>query len=297
MSISLKRVESKPIIPVRIARLDDSLEAIGFCLDADGSFFKKYSSPLMDLKISLACGKDDVSSVFAELLVKDPAYLDRSIREGEKIVRENASVILSFGNMIKIAQGLGGPSGPSGLHNVNIPMDFPGPRWWGMDVEQRDQEKYEDKVKDQTRYHPSYMPIGEAAGQPGSPRGYMFVPEQISYARLVKDRQRPILEYTTKDGRTQRVPVDDRGGIGDLSQESEKFKINLIPRNDGTAIGFTKVDSRGDTKGIWEINGRPEVPGFAYVDDDARTSYSLHPELLSDPDWTSGKWSPGRNNY
>jgi len=289
-------VEARPNPQVRIQRLDESLEALGFRLDSNGRFSKSYSSPVANLRMSLSCGIDDLSSVFAELQIDDPHALDRSIRDGEIIVRENATAILSLGRMVRSAQ-LGGPSGPAGLNNVNQPLTFPGPRWWPMSVEEGDQSKYEQKIKDQTRYHPQYMPIGEAAGIPGSPDGYMFIPDRASHARLVKDRQRTLLEYTTTDGRTGRVPVDDRGKIGDLTQELGKFKINLIPRNDGTVAELTKVDSRGDTKGIWEINGKPEVPGFAYIDDDARTSYSLHPELLSDPDWASGKWSPGRNNY
>ena len=289
-------MEARPNSPIEIKRLDESLGAIGFHPSPDGNFFKKYSSPTTSLKITISCGSNDVRKISAELTVNEIEMLDRSIKDGEALVRENFAAIASLGNMPKMAQ-LGIPSGPAGLNNVNLPMTFPGPRWWPMDVEEKDQAKYEDKIKDQTRYHPSYMPIGEAAGLKPVPEGYMFIPDRAAFARLVKDRQRTMLEYTTDDGKKGRIPVDDRGKIGDLTQELEKFKINLIPRKDGTVAELTKVDSRGDTKGIWEINGEPSVPGFAYVDDDARTSYSLHPELLSDPDWTSGKWSPGRNNY
>ena len=296
MTLSLKRHPVVPKVKTALQKPDDLLPELGFRAVAANRFSKRYSSPQATLNILVDVDGCQLTAISAELEVKDAKSLDKVLRLSDSAVRRNAAVIMSFSSMGKFAQ-IGGEAGNGGLHNVNLPMDYPGPRWWPMSVEEKDQQELQNKTTDQTRYNPQYMPVGEAAGVPGQQAGDYFVPYPLSAARIVPDRQQSYLEYTTTDGRRGRMKLEESGQLGDMSEEANKYKVQMQQRPDGTLVSIRKDDSRGDNKGIWEINGRPAGPGFAYIDEDARTSYSLHPELLFDHDWASGGWSPGRHNY
>ena len=84
---------------------------------------------------------------------------------------------------------------------------------------------------------------------------------------------------------------------GDIAQEGGKYNLFPVFKGGKTHIMGRKDDNRGDTKGIWEINGKPAAPGIAFTWEDDRTSYSLNPSLLDDPQWTAGGHSVGKMPY
>lgn len=274
--------------PVVVNNLDDKMENLGFTITDDGLGFirtsvdKKTGSKI---KVLVKSGAENtVENVYLEVETKAPEFLPRAFAVADK-----------FGS--RFAQ-LGYPGGSGGLWNVNQDEGLGGPRWWLYDQMYPDMRDLELWIKDQFRYHPPMMMSPDMMPDEIHWDPVATVKGETQAARLVRDRQEVILEVKNEDGSTKRIKIrgydtqDERdpgnsGERNELSQEIDKYQVGIAHTGTGKSVIFVrKLDERGDNKGIWEINGGP-ASGIAHIEEDG-TSYSLHPEVLDDRQWTQG---------
>ena len=295
--------------PLRIRGLEAHLPDLDFEVTEDGTHYSKaYASRDARLIIRVICAGDVLCDVLADLVVDGRVPFGPIVAQAEEIFGRNMAVIASLTKMSRHAQtaNVGNPGGSGGLTGMNVDESIGGPRWWLYEDQKDDVNGLEKWIQEQNRYNPDYMPVGEALEDKEDKMHVVAdVPGNVAKARLVPNRQEVTLQYVLEgegQPRTAPLPKNFGGGAatradGDLAQEVGKYEVKMIRTGKSTLIALKKVDARGDVKGIWEINGKPSTPGYAYVDEDGRTSYSLHPELLDDPGWTSGDHSVGRAGY
>jgi len=208
--------------------------------------------------------------------------------------------------MNRTAAGIGMPGGSGGMHNLNLPTDSPGPRWWPADLQDEDIDELQGWIRKQYRYNPEYGGMGDAlsSGDDGW-QPVATVPGDAKYVSVGRDRQEPVLNYTMPDGTVGKKSLEGTSlvgtggtGHGDLTQEMGKYQLRMRPDGQGNStVYLNKKDTRADQKGIWQINGPSSQPGYGYVWEDWRTGWGLHPEWLSDPDMMSGSWMPGTQRF
>ena len=225
--------------------------------------------------------------------------------KAEGIVSANELAIASLSN-IRTAAGLGMEGGMGGMHNLNLPSNFGGPRWWPADLQDEDINETQDWIRKQYRYNPEYAAMGDALSS-GDDGWHQIgtVPAAARYVNIDRDRQEPILKYTMPDGTMGQkglggLSLDGTGGTGrgDLTQEMGKYQLRMQPDGKGNnTVYLNKKDTRADQKGIWQINGPSSQPGYAFVWEDGRAGWGIHPEWLSDPEMMSGKWMPGTQRF
>lgn len=289
--------------PIRISQLDENLEKLGFHLDASGAFYyKNYQTPNGHLNIGVICDDENIYDIKAFASVKNGIKTSSALRKFEEIYELNFKALNSL-SMVKVAYGPEGGSG--GLHNVNFDESLGGPRWWLYGDDEEDLSGLEEWIQKQTRYNPQYLAVGRPL-QIGEDVYTVLatLDGNVQAARLEPERQEVFLRYVDKNNKINKIHLpsfkdsQEMGkNDGDFAQDLNKYQIKIVQADGQSMILIRKKDTRGDIRGIWEINGKDPSPGFGYVDEDWRTSYSMHPELLDDAQWTSGAWSPGRNNY
>jgi hypothetical protein len=191
----------------------------------------------------------------------------------------------------RLAQG-----GPEALNNVNLSTSYPGPRWWPMSDMEPDIQETEKDITNQFRYGPAYQPIGDAKLPPHGADYAAIIPGPVVNSRIVKDRQEAYVEYTLQNGQRGRVKLTLPSG--DAAQEMGKYRFSLQPTQDGrTTVVMNKGNQAGDSHGIWEVNGKPSVPGFAYIDEDY-DSPSMNPSwFMDDQQGQAGRGGIGRISW
>ena len=289
----------KQLPQIQVNRLDEHLTNLGFRLASNGAFYHKtYSTPNGVLNIGVIC---DDSNIYDLMAFARTNNISKAIPSFEKIYDTNAKAISSL-SMTKIAGGLGLEGGPGGLNNVNLDESIGGPRWWTYESDEESLDQLESWITKQSRYAPEYLSVGQPL-QIGQDEFTVVgnINGDVNAARLNRDRQEVFLEYVDNNRKVHKIPIpalkqtmESGKNDGDLAQELNKYQLRIAKTDGKSVILMRKGDTRGDARGIWEINGKESTPGFGYVDEDWKTSYSLHPELLDDPNWTSGEWSPGR---
>jgi hypothetical protein len=288
---------------IKLNNLDYFLSSLGFKLASNGAYYyKNYNLKNASLNIGVICDDKNIYDILSFL--KSDNNILSNIKKAEKIYDSNIQALDSL-SMNKIAYQFGLEGGSSGLHNINLDESLGGPRWWSYDSDEEDLSELESFLQKQTRYNPSYL----SAGRPlqigeDTYTALTSINDDIKSARLIKDRQEALIEYIDGNNKVQRIKVPslkqtmESGKYdGDLSQDIDKYQLKIVKVDGESLILIRKKDTRGDIRGIWEINQNEATPGFAYIGEDWRTSYSLHPEFLDDPDWVNGMHSPGRNNY
>lgn len=303
--MTLSRIWPTFARPLVVAGLDDRLADLGFFIAGPATFSKLYHSPKSSLRIDAICGADEVYDLVGHLVIRSEANPTLELLKAEGIASLNSDTLTSL-SMIRTAAGIGMPGGMSGVHNLNLPTDQPGPRWWPADLQAEDIEELQKWIRKQYRYNPEYSTMGDSMNQEGDgwhPAGK--VPGNASYVSMGRDRQEPQLTYTMPDGTIghkslKGTEYEGSGGTGrgDLAQEMGKYQMRMKPDGQGNStVYLNKKDTRGDQKGIWSINGPSAMPGFAFVWDDLRAGWGFHPEFLNDPEMTSGKWMPGTQRF
>lgn len=288
MPLVAKRSLTASSRPVIVEGLDDRMEDLGFIVADDGLGFVRTSIDRRTgarIRMSVKSGAaDSIEGVELEVEAEDPESLPEVLAAADRLGS-------------KFAQ-LGYPGGSGGLWNVNQDEGLGGPRWWLYDQMYPDMRDLESWIKDQFRYHPPIMMTPDMMPDEVHWDPIATVDGDIAAARLVRDRQEAVLEVKDADGGSRRIKIRgydtqkdrDPGGTderGELSQEIEKYQVGIAHTGTGKSVIFVKkVDERGDNKGIWEINGGP-ASGIAHIEEDG-TSYSLHPEVLDDKQWTQG---------
>jgi len=193
---------------------------------------------------------------------------------------------------LRVAQNIGSPGGTGALHNVNLDESYPGPRWWPMSDMQEDIDDTEDKVKEQFRYNPSYSPIGDVQTLEPYPQVAAIVPGWPKSWKIRRDRQQAYVDYTLADG--TRGSMELKLPSGEVVDDWRDYSISSQPLHGGqAAVLMTKTKQTGASHGIFEVNGRPSTPGAAFIDEDARTSWSMNPEWLDDPQMMAGRGNVG----
>lgn len=303
--ITFYRLGTKKQNHISINNLDEKLNKLGYILSDNGAFYyKKYSSKDNYLTIGVICDDHNIYDIMAFAASNNDNDIYNKLKTFEKKYQLNSNAIISL-SMTKVASGMGLEGGPGGMHNVNIDESFGGPRWWSYDSDEQDLGQLESWITNQSRYNPEYLSIGGTFNIGDNEYSLLgSIVSDIKNARLNRDRQEVYLEYIDKNNRKYKIHIpsfkstaESGQNDGDLAQEIDKYQLKIAKVGNKSFVFIKKNDTRGDAKGIWEINGRDSTPGFGYIDEDWRTSYSMHPEFLDDPSWTSGAWSPGRNNY
>jgi len=305
--IALYRV-SKNLRPFQVNCLDDKLTSLGYRLDPQGAYYnKQYKSPRLNLGI--ICDSSNVYDLMANAVIENK-NIDRQISDVEKIYQKNLRALATL-NMVKMAQGtgLGGfglEGGSGGLHNMNLSEEMGGSRWWLYSDDTGDLDEMSAWLQGQFRYNPTYLSIGKPI-QIGDDEYTVLahINDDVKGIRFDRDRQEMMLDYIDGNNQIHKFPVNsikhstEMGKYdGDFAQDLKKYQLKLSKLGDKHfVVLIRKSNTSGDLRGIWEVNGRDQVPGFAYIDEDYKTSYSLHPELLNDKDWASGASMPGRDNY
>lgn len=301
--VSAHRKSLEKFKTIKINNLDYFLSSLGFKLASNGAYYyKKYNLKNASLNIGVICDDKNIYDILS--FIKSDQDILKNIKKAEKIYNSNIDALKSV-SMNKIAYQFGLEGGSSGLHNINLDETIGGPRWWSYESDEGDISELESFLQKQTRYNPSYLSAGRPL-QIGEDTYTVLtiIKDDIKSARLIPNRQEALIEYIDSNNKVQRQKVPslkqtmESGKYdGDLSQDIDKYQIKIVKVDGGSVILSRKKDTRGDIRGIWEINKEEATPGFAYIGEDWRTSYSLHPEFLDDPDWVNGMHSPGRNNY
>ena len=297
--ITLYRLGMRKFPKTQVNQLDEHLTRLGFSLSEDGAFYNKiYKTSGGILNMGVICDASNIYDLMA--FGKAEGNINKSILRFENIYNTNANAIKSL-SMTKTAAGMGTDGGAGGLHNVNLDETFGGPRWWSYESDSESLDELQSWILEQYRYNPEYLSVGRPI-QIGDDEFTIIgtINGNVDSARLNRDRQEVFLEYMDNN-KTYKIPMSslkqtmESGKYdGDLAQEMGKYKLKIVKVDNKSIVLMRKGDTRGDIRGIWEINGKDPVPGFAYVDEDWKTSYSMHPEFLDDPNWTAGEWSPGR---
>lgn len=301
--VSAHRKSLKKFKTIKLNNLDYFLSKLGFKIASNGAFYyKNYNLKNASLNINVICDDENIYDVLSFL--KTDKEILKNIKNAEKIYNSNIEALQSL-SMNKLAYRFGLEGGSSGLHNINLDESFGGPRWWSYESDEEDLDGLENLLQEQTRYNPSYLSVGNSL-QIGEDSYSVLtsINDDIKSARLIKNRQEALIEYVDRNNNIKKIEIpsfkqtmESGKNDGDLSQDISKYKLKIIKVNDNSIILIRKNDTRGDIRGIWEINKNESTPGFAYIGEDWRTSYSLHPEFLDDPEWINGMHSPGRNNY
>jgi len=303
--ITLYRLGIKQYPKIQINNLDEHLNKLGFKLSENGAFYhKRYAYCDSYLDMGVICDNHNIYDIMAFACLKDNIKIDNMLKSFEKTYEKNVKAIYSL-SMVKVAFGMGPEGGSGGLHNVNLDESFGGPRWWSYNSDEESLDQLESWITNQSRYNPEYLSIGRPL-QIGED-SYTIIGSlnsDLKAARLNRDRQKVFLEYIDNNNQKKKVVIpslkqsmESGKNDGDMAQEINKYQLKIVKADGKSIVLMKKKDTRGDIRGIWEINGRDSTPGFGYVDEDWKTSYSMHPEFLDDAAWTSGAWSPGRNNY
>jgi len=174
------------------------------------------------------------------------------------------------------AQGGAGPPGGVWPQGFMMSAEYGGPRWYPyQDSVLKEMHQW---VKDQTRYHPTYIGMGsnedlfpgddwvdiKEMGDPFLGKNpvnieLMIIPErQEGVALMLKDKS---------DGtfRMETVPKE----YDDIGKQKGNWKLLLVPsRREGAGYRLIgrKLNGGGERKGIFEINGDPALPGPIYID-------------------------------
>lgn len=301
----LYRLGTKKLNRIKTSQLDEHLYKLGFRLSNNGAFYSKiYNNIYGKINIGVICDDSNIYDLMVVAQANDNINISKAMINFENIYEINASAINTL-SMVKTAGGLGIEGGPGGLHNVNLDESYGGPRWWSYESDEESLNELETWITKQTRYNPEYLSIGTPL-QIGEDSYTVLssINGDVKSARLNRDRQEVFLEYIDNQNNNYKInlpalkqTMESGKYDGDFAQELNKYQLKIIKADGKSVILMRKKDTRGDIKGIWEINGKDSTPGFGYIDEDWKTSYSMHPEFLDDPNWTSGAWSPGRNNY
>ncbi len=292
------RLGTKKINPIKINQMRENLNKLGFKLSDNKLYYNKiYKTSNSILDIGIITDNNTIYDLMAFAISNNKDQVSNF----EKIYNTNLKAISAL-SMVKTAGGLGIDGGSGGLHNINLDESYGGPRWWPYKSDEESLNELETWTQNQFRYNPEYLSVG-APAQIGEDSYTILatINANVSAARLNRNRQEVFLEYIVNNKIYRLALPSFKNAIGkydgDLAQEINKYELKITKLNNYSIIFIRKKDNRGDNRGIWEINGPDAVPGFAYVDEDWKTSYSMHPEFLNDPLWTSGGWSPGRNSY
>ena len=303
--MTLSRIWPTFARPLILASLDDRLSDLGFFIAGPSTFSKLYLSPKSSIRIDAICGPNEIYDLTAFLSLPEGSNPNLELLRAEGVVSANTKAIASLA-MVRTASGLGMSGGGGGMHNLNLPSDNPGPRWWPADLQDEDIDELQSWIRKQYRYNPEYSAMGDAlsTGTDGW-HPVANVPGNAQYVNLGHDRQEPTLNYTMPDGSVGRKNLDGAAlegvggtGRGDLAQDQSKYQLRMQPDGKGNSTVYVnKKDTRADQKGIWQVNGPSSQPGYAYVWEDLRAGWGIHPEFLDDPEMTSGKWMPGTQRF
>jgi len=295
---SFYRLNTNKFSPIK--NNHDYLNKLGFKKSSNGLFYNKiYKIANSILNIGIISDEKNIYDLMAFATSKEKIDVSKL----EKIYNKNLKAINTL-SMVKTAGGYGVDGGSGGLHNVNLDESYGGPRWWSYKSDDESLNELESWTQKQFRYNPEYLAVGTPV-QIGEDSFSILatINANVSFARLNRNRQEVFLEYVVNN-QLYRMALPSFKNIidsgkydGDLAQEINKYQLQIAKVRGGSIIFIRKKYSKGDYRGIWEVNSPDASPGFAYVDEDWKTSYSMHPEFLNDPTWTSGGWSPGRNSY
>jgi len=199
--------------------------------------------------------------------------------------------------MRKEAQSLGGLGTPGGtyLEGLGLSDKFGGPRWYPYEED----DNLNRFIQSQYRYNPNYVPIGEALDQQDESDwklieevGDPFIgkkPKDIDILAIPDGKEKAVLLLVDKQDnqfRVEDLPVEFQDVVKEI--KNWKFMIDMNQTGNGYMIFGRKLNPGGDTKGIFEVNGDPAAPGFAYI---WRDGPSATPSNNKHGDMTENLWS------
>ena len=199
--------------------------------------------------------------------------------------------------MQKESQSLGGLGSPGGVYTQGLGLSdkFGGPRWYPYETD----KNLDSFIRNQYRYNPSYVPIGEALEQHDESKWRqigdvddMFIgkdPKEVDVLAVPENNEKAVfllVDRTNGQFRVQEIPTQ----FEDVVKEIKNWHFKLVPFSGrkGYAIYGQKINPEGDTKGIFEINGQPAAPGFAYI---WRDGPSATPSNNKHGDMTENLWN------
>ncbi len=201
---------------------------------------------------------------------------------------------------IKEAQSLGGlgPSGGGQFYGFSLSAKYGGPRWYPYSED----DNMGEFIRDQFRYHPEYVPIGEAAeisddgewqtvkevkdlfyGKNPNEIKIITVPERKEKACLL------LFDENSNEIRAEELPSE----FDDVVKEIRNWQFVIVQNGEnGYKIMGRIKDTAGDQKGIFEVNGNPSTPGFGYI---WRDGPSATPSNNKHGDLTENLWNNWRS--
>jgi len=294
----LTRIWPKINHRLTVAGLNGRIADMGFNHINNSIASKQYNSPTSSLNIIIQHTPQKINDIISNVYINsDNPSVD--LLKANAMVTLNERAFMSFA-MKRTASGLGMEGGFSGMHNVNLPVDMPGPRWWPAKEQNEDMANLNNWIHKQDRYNPEYTPIGGANSiEPGGewyPVG--VVPKNTSYVSIQRDRQEAKIAYTTQDGSIHYKKMQNPfTTTKDLAQEMQNYQVKIVPAKENFIVYINKTKNNNEQQGIWQINGAPSTPGAAFIYEDDRTGWGLHPEYFKDPEMTSGSWMPGTQRF
>jgi hypothetical protein len=195
--------------------------------------------------------------------------------------------------MRKQAQGLGPPGGMY-LTGLALSDKFGGPRWYPYETD----ENLSNFIRNQYRYRPNYVPIGEALEFQDESDWKLVKeiddlffgkdPQNIDMIVSPERKEKAVLLMIDKkdnEFRAEELPVEFQDVVKEI--KNWKFMVTMNKTQDGYMLYARKVNPGGDTKGIFEINGEPAAPGFGYI---WRDGPSATPSNNKHGDLTENLW-------
>jgi hypothetical protein len=165
------------------------------------------------------------------------------------------------------AQGLGPPGGAY-VQGFSLSSRYGGPRWWPFS---RD-SNLDDFIRTQTRYHPEYIPIGDAALP--KDEGWELIttvkellygkdPEQINIipAQDGDSKEEAVLiliDPNTDEFRVEHLPLKS----DNIVKELKNWQFNISFDGNEYNIFGRKINIEGDERGIFDLNGENPTPGW-----------------------------------
>lgn len=175
--------------------------------------------------------------------------------------------------LIKEAQSLGGLGPPGGAYPVGLNWSarYGGPRWWAFGGDRN----LDDFIRTQTRYHPQYVAIGEAAEIPDE--GWETIcdlpdifygkePSKVQIIAIQDGDNKEGASLLMIDEETQEFRIEPLSfEKDDIVKELNNWQFRIVPNQDGSLkIMGKRIDQEGDKKGIFELNGEHAVPGWKF---------------------------------
>ena len=303
--IKIKRL-SKLSKPIKLSNVNKQLSDNNFIISEGGATYqKKYTNSFGNFKIDVLCDNKTIYDIFVNGSFNRLLDFNNYIKKIEDIIEKDVADIKG---MEKVSGSMGPTGGSANLTNINLDETLGGPRWWLYSDMEPDINELEESIKDQFRYNPQYLGVGDSLKTGEDTNKVLFnLDQNIKGARLIRNRQEVKVEVIDNNGKIHILEMPhiyqyrgDRGmNDGDIAQELNKYQLQTVhPGPNRSLILLRKKSNPGDFRGIWEVNGRDAVPGYAYIDNGGTMgSYSLTPELLDMDDWTDGSYSPGRYKY